>query len=177
MKIIGCDFHPSFQQIALVDTETGEHIEKRLNREEATIFDRGLCSPAVMASRPAGTRSGWNGCWRSWAMNCEWAMRAIRAMEVRKQKTDRRDAELLLKLLQEGSFPQVWVPSMEQRDTRQLLLHRHKLVSVRRQIKNQLQHLALNQGIQQKRKLWTLKGRELAARRHAAVDGRRRDDL
>ena len=79
----------------------------------------------------------------------------IRAMEVRKQKTDRRDAELLLKLLLEDRFPQVWVPSMEQRDTRQLLLHRHKLVSVRRQIKNQLQHLALNQGIQQKRKLWS----------------------
>jgi hypothetical protein len=25
MKMIGCDFHPSFQQIAMVDTETGEH--------------------------------------------------------------------------------------------------------------------------------------------------------
>jgi transposase len=85
----------------------------------------------------------------------------IRAMEVRKQKTDRRDAELLLTLLVEGRFPQIWVPSLEQRDTRQLLLHRHKLVSVRRQIKNQLQHLALNQGVQQKWKLWTQKGRQL----------------
>ena len=85
----------------------------------------------------------------------------IRALEVRKQKTDRRDAELLLKLLQEDRFPQLWVPSLEQRDTRQLLVHRHKLVGMRRQVKNQLQHLALNQGVQQKRKLWTRAGRKL----------------
>ena len=26
MKYIGCDFHPSFQQIAMLDTETGETI-------------------------------------------------------------------------------------------------------------------------------------------------------
>ena len=35
----------------------------------------------------------------------------IRAMEVRKQKTDRRDAQLLLQLLLEDRFPRVWVPS------------------------------------------------------------------
>lgn len=162
MKIIGCDFHPSFQQIAMLDTETGEHIEKRLNREEATIFYRGLCGQVVIGIEACG-----NTLWLERLLadlGHELRMgdaSKIRAMEVRKQKTDRRDAGLLLKLLLEGRFPQVWVPSMEQRDTRQLLLHRHKLVSVRRQIKNQLQHLALNQGVQQKRKLWTLKGREL----------------
>jgi transposase len=82
-------------------------------------------------------------------------------MEVRKQKTDRRDAELLLRLMLEGRFPRLWVPSLEQRDLRQLLIHRHKLVGMRRQVKNQLQHLALNQGVQQKRKLWTQAGRKL----------------
>ena len=81
-------------------------------------------------------------------------------MEVRKQKTDRRDAQLLLQLLLEKRFPKVWVPSVEQRDVRQLLLHRHKLVGMRRQVKNELQHLALNQGVQQKRKLWSAAGRQ-----------------
>ncbi len=71
----------------------------------------------------------------------------IRALEVRKQKTDRRDAELLLQLLLEKRFPRIWVPSPEQRDLRQ--------------VKNQLQHLALNQGVQQKHKLWTAAGRKL----------------
>jgi transposase len=85
----------------------------------------------------------------------------IRAMELRKQKTDRRDAELLLKLLLEGRFPEVWVPSLETRDVRQLLIHRHKLVGVRRQVKNQLQHLAMNQGVQLKHKLWTRAGRRV----------------
>jgi len=85
----------------------------------------------------------------------------IRATEVRKQKTDRRDAELLLRLMLENRFPRLWIPSLEQRDLRQLLIHRHKLVGMRRQVKNQLQHLALNQGVQQKRKLWTQAGRKL----------------
>ncbi len=30
MLIIGCDYHPGFQQIAFVDTETGELRERRL---------------------------------------------------------------------------------------------------------------------------------------------------
>lgn len=38
MKIIGCDFHPSFQPIALVDTETGEPTEKKLTPAEAVPF-------------------------------------------------------------------------------------------------------------------------------------------
>jgi len=84
----------------------------------------------------------------------------IRALELRKQKTDRRDAQLLLQLLLEDRFPEVWVPTVQQRDLRQLLLHRHKLVAMRRQVKNELQHLALNQGVQQKRKLWSAAGRQ-----------------
>ena len=31
MMIIGCDFHPGFQQIAFVDQETGEYGERRLS--------------------------------------------------------------------------------------------------------------------------------------------------
>ena len=43
MLIIGCDYHPSFQQIALVDTETGELSERRLeHREQAEQFYREL---------------------------------------------------------------------------------------------------------------------------------------
>ncbi len=162
MKIIGCDFHPSFQQIAMVDTETGEHTEQRLTRGEAAEFYRGLSGKGIVGIEACG-----NTLWLErllGELGHELRMgdaAKIRAMEVRKQKTDRRDAELLLTLLVQGRFPQVWVPSLEQRDTRQLLLHRHKLVSVRRQIKNQLQHLALNQGVQQKWKLWTQQGREL----------------
>ena len=52
----------------------------------------------------------------------------IKAMYVRRQKTDRRDAEHLLKLLWEDRFPRVWVPDPENRDLRQLLWHRRGVV-------------------------------------------------
>jgi transposase len=48
MMIIGCDYHPGFQQIAFVDTETGEWNERRLeHREEAENFYRDLRAQAV----------------------------------------------------------------------------------------------------------------------------------
>src|SRR5260370_40701108 len=85
----------------------------------------------------------------------------IRAMEVRKQKTDERDALNILDVMCTGRFPHIWVPTPAQRDTRQLLLHRHRLVQMRTRIKNQLQHLALNHGIQKEDKLWTKARRQL----------------
>jgi transposase len=63
----------------------------------------------------------------------------ISRQRVRKQKTDREDARLLLKLLLENHFPRIWVPSPENRDLRQLLWHRHRLVQMRTRIMNQLQ--------------------------------------
>jgi len=75
------------------------------------------------------------------------------------KKTDRRDAAQLLRLLLENRFPRMWVPSLEERDVRQLLVHRHKQVQARTRTKNQLQALALSQGVQKKYKLWTAVGR------------------
>jgi transposase len=102
----------------------------------------------------------------------------IRASYVRQQKTDKRDAAHILKLLVEGRFPKIWMPSSGVRDLRQLLLHRYKLVILRARVKNELQHLCLNQGVQRKHKLWSKAGqkllRELPLQPWA---GRRRDDL
>src|ERR1035441_8016008 len=82
----------------------------------------------------------------------------IRASYVRKQKTDKRDAAHILRLLLEDRFPRLWRPSPEQRDIRQLLIHRHKLVEIRTRVKNGLQHLAMNRGMQKKRQLWSEAG-------------------
>jgi transposase len=70
----------------------------------------------------------------------------IKRQRARKQKTDRRDAELLLKLLLENRFLRIWVPNPENRDLRQLLWHRHRLVQMRTRIMNQLQAVAMNEG-------------------------------
>ena len=102
----------------------------------------------------------------------------IRTCADRKQKTDRRDAALLLQLLLEERFPRIWVPTPGQRDTRQLLLHRYKLVRLRVQVKNQLQALALNQGVRRGRKLWSEAGRkQLQALPLLPWAARRREEL
>jgi hypothetical protein len=82
----------------------------------------------------------------------------IRASYVRRQKTDQRDAGHILKLLMENRSPRLWTPSVEQRDLRQLLIHRHKLVEIRTRVKNGLQHLALNRGVQKHSRLWSVRG-------------------
>jgi transposase len=97
---------------------------------------------------------------------------------VRKQKTDRQDAQLILQLLLEERFPQIWVPSWENRDLRQLLWHRHRMVQARTRIMNQLQAIALNEGLRCKKRLWRERGREqLEAFRLAPWASRRRRDL
>jgi hypothetical protein len=85
----------------------------------------------------------------------------IRASYVRKQKTDKPDAAHILKLVVEGRFPRLWAPDRDERDLRQLVLHRHKLVLIRNRVKNELQHLSLNKGMQRKRKLWSADGLQL----------------
>src|SRR4029077_995904 len=96
----------------------------------------------------------------------------------RKQKTDRQDAQHILRLLLKDDFPQIWVPSWENRDLRQLLWHRHRMVQARTRIMNQLQAVALNEGLRCKKRLWRGSGREqLESFRLAPWASRRRRDL
>jgi len=112
MLIIGCDYHPSFQQIALVDDETGELQERRLmHREEAEQFYRTLATAVGME---ASGHAGWFE--RLLAeLNFElWMGDAakISAKRVRKQKTDRLDAQHILKLMLKDDFPKIWVAEL-----------------------------------------------------------------
>src|ERR1700739_614112 len=164
MKIIGCDFHPSYQQIAVLDLASGEMVEKALShegKEEVRAFYAGLEGPVRVGMEASG-QSQWFERMLAELGHEVWIGGAgkVRASCEGKQKTHRRDAELLLRLLVEDRFPRIWVPTASERDGRQLLLHRHKLVRMRTQVKNQLQALALNQGVQRKRKLWSKAGRE-----------------
>jgi transposase len=162
MLIIGCDFHPGFQQVAVFDNQTGEYQEKRLgHRAEAEQFYRSLSGQMVRVGMEACGHYPW---FERLLLACGHELwlgdsGRIRASEVRKQKTDRRDAAQILRLLLEERFPRIWVPSLEERDVRQLLVHRHKQVQARTRVKNQLQALALSQGVQKRRKLWTQTGR------------------
>src|SRR3989475_4512375 len=87
----------------------------------------------------------------------------IRAAEPRKQKHDRRDAALLLKLQVENRFPSIWVPSTELRDLRALLRHRHQWVRMRTRVQNTLQAIALSHGLRRGQSLWSQAGQQVIA--------------
>ncbi len=184
MFIIGVDYHPSFQQIAFLDQGTGECGERRLNHSdgEAEKFYRDLQQRGVSV-RVGMEATGYSRWFERllaelgievWIGNAA----EIKTRRVRKQKTDRLDAQLLLKLLLENNFPRIWVPSPENRDLRQLLWHRHRLVQMRTRIMNQLQALAMNEGQRRKKKLWNEQGRaQLEKLPLATWASRRRKDL
>ena len=181
MLIIGCDYHPSWQQVCWVDTGSGETAEQKLEHMsgDAEKFYRQLPGPVLIGMESTG--------------NCQWFVEMvttlghelwigdaakIRASDVRQQKHDRRDAALILKLLLEGRFPRIWVPSGQEKDLRQLLIHRYKLVRVRAQVKTELQHLAMNQGVTKKHKLWSQAGEKVLRELPLAPwASRRREDL
>jgi len=181
MIIIGVDFHPEFQQIASVDTDTGELQEKRLtHRDEAEKFYRALAGQKVRVGMEASGHARWFERLLAELQLELWIGDAaeIRTKRVRKQKTDRQDAQLILRLLLEDRFPQIWVPSWENRDLRQLLWHRHRMVQARTRIMNQLQAVALNEGLRCKKRLWRERGREqLESFLLAPWASRRRRDL
>lgn len=164
MMIIGCDFHPSWQQVAWFDSETGETGEQKLVHAsgEARQFYGQLAAPVLIGMEATG--------------NSQWFVELVedlgheiwigdaaqfRASYERKQKTDKRDGAHILRLVVEGRFPRLWTPDREQRDLRQLVLHRHNLVEIRSRVKNELQHPAMNKGMQKKGRLWSQAGQQM----------------
>ena len=111
MVIIGVDYHPSDQYIAFVDTETGECGERRLNHSdgEAEKFYRELAARGVSV-RVGMEATGYSRWFERLLAELGievWIGDAaeIKTKRVRKQKTDRNDAQLMLKLLLENNFP------------------------------------------------------------------------
>ena len=129
MRIIGCDLHARQQTVAMLDTDSGGLIEKTLEHdsEEFRKFYSGLARPVVVGIEATGAMQWFLEWMEELGIECRVGDPAkIRAAEPRKQKNDRRDAQLLLKLLSENRFPTIWMPSSEQRDLRTLLRHRHQ---------------------------------------------------
>src|SRR5438477_922621 len=155
----------NFAKIVMVMVET-----EMSARQESDRFARQVV-PLFFSSRRRHTR-----------LTCDWSSDVcssdLRTKRVRKQKTDRQDAQLILRLLLEDRFPRIWVPSWENRDLRQLLWHRHRMVQARTRIMNQLQAVALNEGLRCKKRLWRERGRQpLESFRLAPWASRRRCDL
>jgi len=127
MLIIGFDFHIRYQQIAMAEETTGElPLERRLDHEssEAHAFYRNLHAPVRVGIEATGPIHWFERLLAElghelWIGNSA----KIRASEVRKQKTDERDARLILDLMLAKRFPKIWVPvypavSKDQREFR-----------------------------------------------------------
>jgi transposase len=184
MMLIGVDYHPSFQQIAFLMEETGECGEQQLNHDDggAERFYRDLQQQGIRV-RIGMEATGYSRWFERLLAELGFELwigdpAEIKAKRVKKQKTDRKDAQLLLRLMREGNFSRIWVPSPENRDLRQLLWHRHRLVQMRTRIMNQLQALAMNEGYRWKKKLFSEQGRaQLEKLLLAPWASRRRQEL
>ena len=150
MKIIGCDLHTRQQTLAILDTETGEVMNKILMHEDGKVreFYSALARPVRVGIEATGSMQWFLNLMDELGIKCQVGHPAkIRAAEPRKQKHDRRDADLILKLLVENRFPAIWLPSKELRDLRGLLLHRHQWVCMRTRVQNAVQAIALANGL------------------------------
>ena len=166
MRIIGCDLHTRQQTIAMFDTETKEVMETTLFHEGDAVrsFYGALPRPALVGIEATGAMFWFLQLMEELGIACRVGHpAAIRRAETRKQKHDRRDAALLLRLLMENRFPAIWMPSAEQRDLRHLLLHRHQLVSMRSRVQHALQSLALSHGLRLGARLWSRSGEQALA--------------
>jgi transposase len=164
MMIIGVDYHPSFQTIAFLMEETGECGEQELNHSDGQaekfyrdLKQRGICVRVGMEA------TGYSRWFERLLAELGFELWIGDPAEIKtkrvKKKTDREEARLMRKLLLENRFPRIWVPDPENRDLRQLLWHRHRLVQMRTRIMNQLQALAMNEGYRWKKKLFSEQGR------------------
>lgn len=181
MRIIGCDLHARQQTISMVDTQTGEVTERTLAQEGEAVreFYAALPKPVLVGLEATGSMFWFLRLLQE--LGIEYRVghpAAIRKAETRKQKHDRRDAALLRRLLEEGRFPQIWLPTSEQRDLQTLLRHRQQLVRMRVMTQNGLQAVALAHGLRRGARLWSQAGqRELEVLPLAGYARTRRQQL
>src|SRR5229473_1715114 len=180
MTLVGCDLHTRKQQVAVLDTETGAMYERHLSHAGDAVeqFYRALPGPVTVGIESTGYALWFHELMQRLGHTLLVGEAAkIRAMVVRKTKTDRRDALHLLDLLKHERFPLVWIPDPATRDLRALVTHRMRLVRMRTMVKNGLHAIAMNRRLTLGPSLWSQRGlaqlRDLALSPHTT---QRRDE-
>src|SRR5437763_9106407 len=115
MKIIGCDLRTRYQQIAMLDSDTGEVEERRLEHQngEARAFYAALTGPVRVGIEATGSTPWFERMLRELGHEL-WIGDAgrMRAMVVRKQKIDTRAADDELDLMVTDRFKRIVVLSV-----------------------------------------------------------------
>jgi len=149
---IGVDFHARQQTISYLTTEDGEVTRRRLEHAEVTLvrsFYEQFAGQQVIVGFEASGYAAWfeelleELGYEIWIGHAT----AIRTFAKRRQKNDRRDADLILDLLVHGDFPRIHRHSEESRTILQQLRYRQRLVKMRTMISNSLVFMAASRGV------------------------------
>lgn len=158
----GVDFHARQQMICSLTTEDGvmsTHELKHQNKAELKAFYARFSGPVLVGLEASGY-SPWFEQMLEELGHEVWLGDAveIRRRARRRQKNDRRDAELILDLLIHDEFPRIHRPTAQSREILRMLRYRHKLVQMRTIIKNSLQALSIQSGLSLRARLFTRAG-------------------
>src|ERR1041385_4317425 len=148
---IGVDFHARQQTISYLTTEEGEVKRRRLEHGEVAqvreFYEQFADQQVIVGFEASGYAAWFEELLEE--LRCEiWIgdAKAIRTFAKRRQKNDRRDADLILELLIQGDFPRIHRYSLESRTVLQQLRYRQRLVKLRTMISNSLVFMAASRG-------------------------------
>lgn len=162
---IGVDFHARAQTVSYLTTEDGEIRQAQLDhgkRDEVRSFYQQFAGQQVIVGFEASGYAAWFeemleelGC-EIWIGHAT----AIRLCARRRQKNDRRDADLILELLLRGDFPRIHRYSPPSRAVLQQLRYRQRLVKMRTMVVNSLVFMAASRGVSLRTQLKSRRGIE-----------------
>jgi len=159
MTFVGCDLHTRMQQVAVLDTGTGEVSERRLDHDGMAVeeFYAALPRPVTVGIESTGYAVWFHTLMQRLGHTLLVGDAAkMRAMVVRKTKTDRRDARHSLDLLRHDRFPAIWVPDPGHEAVRELVRARDAAMADLRAKRQHLQSFLLRHGrLFPGRKPWT----------------------
>ncbi len=155
---VAVDFHAREQTISWCDTADGEIHRQKLHhqRDDVRKFYEQFQGEVIVAFEASGY-SAWFEQLLAELGQTVWLGNPaeIRRKAPRKQKNDRRDADLILDLVMKGDFPRIHTFSDESRTVLRQLRYRHKLVKVRTIAKNSLHAIGINAGLPLRHRLLT----------------------
>jgi transposase len=161
---IGVDFHARQQTICYLKTETGELVTCELrhqDKEKVRAFYQQFPGPVIVGLEASGYSPWFESMLEQ--LGCEvWVGDAteIRRRARWREKSDRRDAELIWDLMTHHEFPRLYRPAGQSREVLRMLRYRQKLIKIRTMSKNSLQSLALQAGLAKGSRLFTKDGQQ-----------------
>ena len=180
---IGVDFHARQQTISYLTTETGEVQHLVLMHDQPgqvrDFYEQFAGQPVIVGFESSGYAAWFEELLEE--LGCEiWVGHAtyIRQFARRRQKNDRRDADLILELLLSGDFPRIHRYSRRTREVLQQLRYRQRLVKMRTMVVNMLLYLASSRGHSLRTQLQSKRGQaRLAALALPPPLAQQRDEL